>query len=201
MRRSIVSHPLVVRVTHWTNAIAMTGMIASGWGIYNANPFFGFMLPSQATLGSWLGASIAWHFAIMWLLVANGILYVAYGLASNRFARLLLPLGPRLLWRDLRAALALRLEHRQGAFNALQRAAYIGVLLLGVLIVLSGISLWKPVQFQRLAGLMGGYEVARRIHFLAMAGFVLFIVIHLAMVALVPKTLFDMITGRARVEP
>ena len=168
----MVMHPLVVRLTHWINAVAIAGMVMSGWAIYDANPFLGFSIPRWATLGSWLGAAIAWHFAVMWLLVANGLVYVVYGLVSRHFRRAFLPLGPRLVWRDLRAALALRLEHRPAGYNAVQRLAYVGVLLLGVVLVLSGLSLWKPVQFQGLAGLLGGYEGARRVHFVAMAGIV-----------------------------
>ena len=92
-------------------------------------------------------------------------------------------------------------SHRPGTYNAVQRASYVGVLVLGILLVLSGLSLWKPVQLQALADLMGGYEAARRVHFLAMAGVVLFIAVHLALVVIVPSTLPGMITGRARVQP
>lgn len=195
-----VVHPLIVRVTHWVNTVAMTCMIMSGWQIYNASPFFGFSFPRWATLGGWLGGAIAWHFAAMWLLAVNGLVYFAYGLARRHFARRFLPIGPRLVWQDLRQALAFRLAHQLGAYNAVQRLFYIGVLLLCVVAVLSGLCLWKPVQLQALAGIIGGYEVARRVHFVAMAGIVGFIVVHLALVAIVPSTLWAMITGRARVE-
>ncbi len=195
---SRVVHPWPVRLTHWINAYAVGCMVMSGWAIYDANPFFGFSVPRWATLGGWLGGSIAWHFAAMWLLVVNGLVYIGYGLASRHFRRDFLPLWPRQIIRDVRAALALRLPHHPGRYNAVQRLAYVVALLLGVLLVLSGLSLWKPVQFQALASLFGGYEGARRVHFLAMAGLVLFIVVHLALVALVPRTLPSMITGRAR---
>jgi thiosulfate reductase cytochrome b subunit len=199
--RVVVVHPLLVRLTHWINAFAIVCMVMSGWGIYNANTFFGFSFPRWATLGGWLGGSIAWHFAAMWILVVNGLVYAIYGLLSRHFRRDFLPVGPRLFWRDFRAALAFKLEHHAGTYNAVQRASYIGVLLLGVILVASGLSLWKPVQFQTLASLLGGYEAARRVHFLAMAGVVGFVVMHLALVALVPSTLPSMITGRARVAP
>ena len=195
----VVIHPLVVRVTHWLNAIALIAMIMSGWQIYNASPLFPFTFPRWATLGGWLGGAIAWHLAAMWLLVGNGLVYFAYGLVGRHFMRSFLPLTPRLVWRDLRAALSLRLTHRLGAYNAVQRLAYVVVLLLGVLAVASGLSLWKPVQLHALASLMGGYEVARRVHFIAMAGIAGFIVLHLVLVMLVPGTLVAMITGRARV--
>ena len=192
-------HPLVVRVTHWLNAVAMGVMIASGWQIYDAAPLWAFRFPHWMTLGSWLGGAIAWHLAGMWLLVGNALAYFGYGLFGRHFMRSFLPLTPALFWRDLKEALTLRLKHRLGDYNAVQRAAYIVALVLGVLAVLSGLSLWKPVQLQWLASLLGGYEVARRVHFAAMAGLVAFIVLHLALVALVPRTLMAMITGRARI--
>jgi len=197
--RRIVIHPLVVRLTHWLNAAAILGMIFSGWGIYNASPLFGFRFPPWAILGGWLGGAIAWHLATLWLLVANAIVYLVYGLVSGHFVRNFLPVTPRLVWRDLVQAVTLRLSHPPGAYNAVQRLAYIGVLMLGVLAVLSGLALWKPVQLQTLTALMGGYEVARRVHFLAMAGIVGFLVLHLILVALVPRSLEGMLTGRARV--
>jgi thiosulfate reductase cytochrome b subunit len=198
-QETIVVHPGFVRVAHWINAAAMVIMIMSGWGIYNATPLFPFSFPSPITLGGWLAGSIAWHFAAMWLLVVNGLAYVAYGVLKGHFARRFLPLTPRLVWADASAALRLTLRHRPGTYNAVQRASYVGVLVLGVVLVLSGLSLWKPVQLHGLATLMGGYEVARRIHFMAMAGLVLFIAVHLALVVIVPSTLPGMITGRARV--
>ena len=193
-------HPLVVRVTHWLNAFAMVCMIMSGWKIYDASPLFPFTFPAWATLGGWLGGAIAWHLAAMWLLVANGLLYVAYGLIGGHFRRSFLPISPRSVWRDLRAALAFRLDHRLGHYNAVQRLLYVAVLLAGLLAVSSGLALWKPVQLNLLSNLFGGYEVTRRVHFIAMAGIVGFIVVHLALVLLVPRTLPPMITGKARDE-
>jgi len=197
--RLVVIHPLIVRVTHWLNAVAIVCMVMSGWAIYNASPLFPFTFPRWATLGGWLGGAIAWHLAAMWLLVGNGLVYFAYGLVGRHFMRSFLPLTPGLVWRDLREALTFRLKHSLGAYNAVQRLAYVVVLLLGILAVASGLVLWKPVQLQTLAALLGGYEVARRLHFIAMAGIVGFIVLHLALVILVPQTLIAMITGRARV--
>lgn len=198
--QTIVVHPLLVRATHWINAFAVVCMIMSGWQIYNASPLFGFRFPAWATLGGWLGGAIAWHFAAFWLLVVNGLIYVIYGFAAGHFHRRFLPIAPGQIQADVVAALRLRLGHRVGDYNAVQRLFYIGVLLLLVLVTLSGFSLWKPVQLHWLTSLFGGYEVARRIHFITMAGIVGFIVVHLALVALVPRTLPAMITGRAQVE-
>lgn len=195
----VVVHPLIVRLTHWINAFAILCMVMSGWLIYNASPLFGFTFPAWATLGGWLGGAIAWHLAAMWLLVANGLVYFIYGLLSRHLTRSLLPLTPKLVWRDARDAMMLRLKHKLGAYNAVQRAMYAGVLVLGMLAVASGLMLWKPIQFEVVANLFGGYEVMRRVHFVAMAGIVGFVVIHLALVILVPSTLPAMITGRARI--
>jgi thiosulfate reductase cytochrome b subunit len=193
-----VAHPFVVRLTHWVNAVAMVCMIMSGWMIYDASPLFGFRFPAWATLGGWLGGAIAWHFAFMWLLVGNGLVYLVYGLLTRHFRRTLLPLWPREILRDAGDAARFRLHHRVGEYNAVQRLAYVGVLLLGILAAASGLALWKPVQLQALTALFGGYEFARRVHFAAMAGIVGFILLHLILVLLVPGTLPAMVTGRTR---
>jgi len=190
-------HPLVVRITHWVNALAMLIMITSGWRIYNASPIFGeWSFPKAITLGGWLGGALQWHFAGMWLLVANGLVYLTYGLASGHLRRRLLPLRPREIGRDFVAALTFRLRHDPGVYNAVQRLLYVVVLLVGIVIVLSGLAIWKPVQFAPLTAVMGGYDTARIVHFLAMAGIVSFVAVHLALVLLVPKTLPTMIIGR-----
>jgi thiosulfate reductase cytochrome b subunit len=149
------------------------------------------------TLGGWLGGALAWHFAAMWLLVVNGLVYVGFGLASGHFRHDFLPLSPRAIWRDLRAALTFKLEHRLGTYNAVQRLLYVGVILFAIGVVISGLAIWKPVQFQFVTGLLGGYDTARIVHFAMMAGIVGFIVVHLALVFVVPSTLPPMITGRA----
>ena len=191
-------HALVVRINHWINALAILIMVASGWRIYNASPLFGFTFPSDWTLGGWLAGAIQWHFAAMWLLVLNGLVYLGYGVLSGHFRRKLLPLSPVAALRDVAAALRGRLAHEDLAvYNAAQRAAYLGVIALAAVLVLSGLVIWKPVQFHALGQLMGDYEGARLLHFFAMAGVVLFVIVHVAMVAFVPRTLVSMFTGRA----
>jgi len=91
----------------------------------------------------------------------------------------------------------LRLPHEVGRYNVVQRFAYVIVLLFGVLVVASGLAIWKPVQLAWLAGLFAGFDFARKVHFAAMAGIVGFIVIHLLLVLLVPRTLLPMAIGRA----
>jgi thiosulfate reductase cytochrome b subunit len=190
-------HPVWVRLTHWINALAMLMMIGSGWQIYNASPLFGFTFPTQIALGNWLAGALLWHFAAMWLLVINGVVYVALGILTGRFRRKLLPISPREVWRDLLAALRGRLAHDDlTVYNAVQRLLYVGILLTGVVIVLSGLSIWKPVQFQALTAFFGGYNTARYIHFAAMTAIVAFLVVHVTLAILVPKSLRAMIIGR-----
>jgi thiosulfate reductase cytochrome b subunit len=190
-------HPRWLRLTHWLNALAVPIMVASGWRIYNASPLLNFRFASDLTLGGWLGGAIQWHFAAMWLLAANGVLYLLFNLASGRLRRQFLPLSPRAIWADLKAALRGRLSHADPRrYNAVQRAAYLFAILDILLLVLSGLVLWKSVQFPLLRELLGGYEVARYVHFFAMTGLVAFMAVHLAMVALVPRTLLAMIRGR-----
>ncbi|MGE5384547.1 MAG: cytochrome b/b6 domain-containing protein [Betaproteobacteria bacterium] len=190
-------HPAWLRLTHWLNAIAVVILAMSGWRIYNASPFMGFVIPKDVTLGGWLGGAIQWHFAAMWLLAGNGLIYLACNLFSGRLWKKFLPLSPRALLADLQAALRGKLAHDDlRHYNAVQRAAYLIVIVDAVVLVLSGLVLWKSVQFPLLRELLGGYEAARRVHFIAMAAMVAFVGVHLAMVALVPKTLLAMIRGR-----
>ncbi len=190
-------HPAWLRLTHWLNAIAVVILMMSGWRIYNASPFMGFVIPKNATLGGWLGGAIQWHFAAMWLLAGNGLIYLACNVISGRLWRKFLPLSPRALIADALAALRGRLAHDDlRHYNAVQRAAYLFVIVDVILLVLSGLVLWKSVQFPLLRELLGGYEAARRVHFVAMAAMAAFVGVHLVMVALVPKTLLAMIRGR-----
>jgi thiosulfate reductase cytochrome b subunit len=195
--RPVVIHPRWVRVTHWINALAMLMMIGSGWQIYDASPLFGFEFPTQIALGNWLAGALMWHFAAMWLLVINGLVYVTLGILTGRFRRKLFPIYPREVLHDLLAALRGRLAHDDlSVYNAVQKLLYVGILLTGVVIVLSGLSIWKPVQFQALTAFFGGYNTARYVHFAAMTAIVSFLVVHVALAILVPKSLRAMIVGR-----
>jgi len=190
-------HPRWVRITHWVNAVAVITLATSGWRIYDASPFFPFAIPTQFTLGGWLGGAIQWHFAAMWVLAGNGVIYLASNLVSARLKSKFFPWSPRAFLADVLAALKGKLAHADPShYNMVQRAAYLFVMLDSVLLVLSGLVLWKSVQFPLLRTLLGGYEAARREHFLAMAALVAFVGVHLVMVALVPRTLLAMIRGR-----
>ena len=200
IERTVRIHPLIVRITHWVNAFAILIMVVSGWRIYNASPLFDFKFPAALTLGGWLAGALQWHFAAMWLLTLNGLVYLAYGAFSGHFRRKLLPVTPHAVLSDVGAALRGNLAHEDlRVYNAAQRAAYLGAILLGILLILTGLVIWKPVQFHSLGALMGDYEGARYLHFFAMALLVAFVIVHVVMVALVPRTFPTMFTGRARV--
>ena len=190
-------HPAWLRVTHWINAIAVVILVTSGWRIYNASPLFDFRIPNEITLGGWLAGAIQWHFAAMWLLALNGLVYLALNAATGRVRRKFWPLSLRAMVHDLQSALRGKLSHADPSrYNAVQKAAYLFVWVDLTLLVLSGLVLWKNVQFPLLRELMGGYEAARYVHFFSMAFLVAFVAVHLAMVALVPRTLLAMIRGR-----
>ena len=171
--------------------------MTSGWRIYNATQFFHFAIPSEVTLGGWLGGALQWHFAAMWLLVANGVLYLAINVATGRVRRQFFPVTPRQVVGDIGLAIKGKLSHADPHhYNSVQRLCYLFVMVASIVIVMSGLVLWKSVQFPLLRELMGGYEGARRVHFIAMAGLFGFIVVHIMMVALVPRTLLAMVRGR-----
>jgi thiosulfate reductase cytochrome b subunit len=196
-RAAKVIQPAWVRVVHWVNAFAMVLMIMSGWQIYNASPLFGFTFAKSITLGGWLGGALLWHFAAMWLLMVNGLVYLVLGFVTGRFRKKLLPITPEGVISDTKAALTGKLSHDDlSKYNNVQKLLYAGVIIVGVLIVLSGLAIWKPVQLQWLTALFGGYPIARYVHFFCMAAIVAFMVVHIALALIVPKSLRAMIIGR-----
>jgi thiosulfate reductase cytochrome b subunit len=206
-------HPAIVRIAHWTMALSVILMIGSGWRIYNAVPILPFRFPEMFTLGGnvfhalaahndpGVASAIAWHFAAMWLLFASFLTYVLYGVIAGHFRRDFLPVGPRGFIRDFIAAATFRLAHRLGEYNAVQKVFYWSVILAITVMIVSGLAIWKPVQLAFLTSLFGGFQGARIIHFAAMSGIVLFIAVHVTLVALVPKTLVAMVLGRATARP
>lgn len=201
------THPRIVRVTHWINAIAMIIMIGSGWRIYNDSPLIeGFHFPAWISLGGDPDVSFArfqnsafgalqWHFAAMWVLVINGLVYLGYNFYSGRFQRMMLPITVGGVKEAMLEAMSFKLDHEIGIYNHVQRLLYVGVLVLGVVVVLSGLAIWKPVQFQTLALLFGSFQGARWVHFLCMVGIVLFLVVHVLLAILVPHTIRTMVVG------
>ena len=192
-----VVHPLWLRVLHWINAFAMVIMIGSGWQIYNASPLFDFSFSRSITIGGWLGGALQWHFAAMWLLAINGVLYLLLGIVTGRFRDKFWPISAAGISRDLRQALSFKLSHADlSRYNQVQKLLYAGVIIAGIVAVLSGMSLWKPVQWQTLTALFGGYDAARYVHFFAMTAICGFLVIHIALALLVPRALRAIIIGR-----
>lgn len=202
-------HPVILRIAHWVMAVAILVMIGSGWGIYNASPIFFFKFPDAITISGWpqnsfvlhndggVANAIAWHLAGIWLLGASFLLYLAYGVFSGHFWNDFLPVRPRDFVNEFIAALKLRLHHRLGHYNAVQKAFYWGVLLAITIMIVSGLAIWKPVQLQFFTSLFGGFQGARVVHFIFMSAIVGFLVAHVTLVAIVPKTLLAMVFGRA----
>src|SRR6266436_10361187 len=192
-----VIQPAWVRTVHWINAVAIILMIMSGWQIYNASPLFDFRFSHSVTLGGWLGGALLWHFAAMWLLMVNGLVYLITGLATGRFRKKLLPITPSGVVSDVKAALTFKLAHDDlTKYNYVQKLLYAGIIAVGVVIVLSGLSIWKPVQLYWLSALFGGYEIARYVHFICMSLIVAFLIVHVVLALLVPQSLRAMIIGR-----
>lgn len=197
MREIEIVHPIWLRATHWVNALAVLVLVTSGWKIYNATAFLGFAIPNEVTLGGWLGGALLWHFAAMWVLAINGTAYLVFNGVTKRLVTKFFPLSFEALIAEVGAALKGHLSHSDPRqYNTVQRLAYLFVMLDSVLLVLSGLVLWKSVQFPLLRTLVGGYEGARLVHFAAMTALVLFVVVHLVMVLLVPRTLITMVRGR-----
>lgn len=200
MPKSRRLHPLPLRIMHWVNAITMIVMIMSGWKIYNDEVIFGFLhFPEAIVLGVWAQHGLQWHFLGMWVLVLNGLAYLAYGVLSGRFRRMLLPIRPREVMAEVIAALTFRLKHEDLThYNAVQKCLYVGVIGAIIFQVATGLALWKPVQFQGLVSLFGDFQGVRLAHFLGMAAIVLFLVVHVSLALLVPRTILAMLTGGPR---
>lgn len=190
-------HPLPVRIMHWTNAIAMLIMITSGWGIYDDDVIIrGLHFSKFLRLGDWAAWSLNWHFAGMWLLTINGLVYLGYGVVTGRLRERLLPIRPSELIHTVRETLHFRLEHADiTTYNAVQKLLYIIVILAGISQVVTGLAIWKPVQFSGLVSLLGGFQSARVLHFLGMAVISGFLVVHVALALLVPRTIWAMLAG------
>ncbi len=190
-------HPLPLRIMHWVNAVTIFIMITSGWKIYNDEVLFGWLhFPEALTLGKWAQHGLQWHFFGMWILVINGLCYLTYGLVSGRFRRMLLPIRLSDLLATVNDTLHLKLSHDDPTkYNAVQKLLYVGVISIGILIVISGLAIWKPIQFSELVALFGSFQNARLVHFFCMTAIVLFVTVHVALALLVPQTLVSMFTG------
>jgi thiosulfate reductase cytochrome b subunit len=193
-------HPLIIRIAHWTNAIAMIIMIMSGWKIYNDEVLFGVLhFPEEIVLGIWAQHALQWHFAFMWVLTLNGVVYLSYGILSGRFRRMLWPVPLREVFSEVVKALTFRLQHADlTRYNAVQKLLYAGVMLIIIAQVISGLAIWKPVQFSSLVSIFYDFQGARLAHFLGMTAICLFMVVHITLALLVPRTILAMLTGGPR---
>jgi thiosulfate reductase cytochrome b subunit len=196
-------HPVGVRIMHWTNAVAMIVMITSGWGIYDDYVIInGLHFSPEVRLGSWAVPSLLWHFAGMWVLALNGLAYLVYGLVSGRLRRRMLPIRVHDLIDTVRDTLHFKIEHNDlTVYNAVQKLLYIVVILAGIWQVLTGLLIWKPVQFSAEVSLLGGFQAVRLEHFIGMSVIVGFLIVHVALSLLVPSTLWAMISGGPRLPP
>jgi thiosulfate reductase cytochrome b subunit len=205
-----VLHPAIVRITHWTWALGVLILIGSGLRIYESDPVFeSVSFPVWITLGGsyedtnklhndfGLAAALLWHFAAMWLLFVSLVVFLFYGLASGHFRKKYVPITVQEVTSNVADFLKGHLAHDIGVRNAVQKLLYAFALCAMLAMVLSGLVLWKPVQFHQLSLIMGQYEGARYVHFFGMVGIVLFLVVHIALTLLVPKVLLPMIMGRA----
>ena len=201
-RHELRLHPLPVRIMHWVNALAMFIMVGSGWKIYNDEVLFGWLhFPEAITIGGEAQGALQWHFLGMWILVINGLAYVIYGLVSGRFRRMLLPIYPHEVIAAIRDALRFRLAHDDlTRYNAVQKLLYVAIIPVGIVQVLSGLAIWKPVQFSELASLFLSFQGGRLVHFLCMAAIVMFLIVHISLALLVPRSLLAMLTGGPAVE-
>jgi thiosulfate reductase cytochrome b subunit len=201
--KSKLLHPLPLRLMHWINALAILIMIGSGWKIYNDEVLFGWLhFPDWMTVGGEAQGALQWHFFAMWILMLNGLAYLGYGLLTGRFRRKLFPIRIREMLNDIRDALSFRLSHADiTRYNAVQKILYTGIILVIVVQVVSGWAIWKPVQLSELVPLFGGFQGGRLVHFLGMAAIVGFLVIHVVLALIVPKTIGAMITGGPRIDP
>ncbi len=195
--RARVLHPLPLRIMHWINAVAIFIMIGSGWRIYNDDVLFGWLhFPDFLVIGKWAQYGLQWHFFGMWIFVINGLCYLIYGIVSGRFRQKLFPISLHDILATVGDALHFRLSHEDlTVYNAVQKILYLGVILVGILIVITGLCLWKPVQFSELASPFGNFQTIRFIHFLCMSAIVGFVLVHVTLALLVPQSLLAMLSG------
>lgn len=209
-----LQQPLPIRLVHWFNVLFITLMAGSGLQILTAYPSLGprgaqyrwypfqdTPPPSWLRLGGWLAGGRHWHFAIAWFFILNGLVYAGYMAASGEWRRRIFL--PR---RDARNAV-LQFAHYTRIrktppppdfYNGLQRLAYTSALLLGFVMVLSGLAIYKPVQFHALTMLFGGYDGARVVHLAGLCLIAMFVAIHLVLVSIHPREILHMITGGKR---
>lgn len=181
-------HPRIIRWLHWINVPILTLMIWSGILIYWANDIY-ITLPGSIydalNLDHRLAEGMGWHFFLMWFFALTGILYLLALIFTGEWRELVPDLqnlkeAPRVILHELKI---LKTPPKQrGKYNAAQKLAYFGVILMGIGSVVTGLAIYKPVQLGLITQILGGYEAARLEHFILMLGFVGFIFIHVLQV-------------------
>jgi Ni/Fe-hydrogenase b-type cytochrome subunit len=194
VREAVYEHPLIVRLCHWVNAVALFVLVGSGLQIFRAFPSFGAKIPEKIlinwpqslAIGGWLGGALQWHLTFMWIYIGSGLVYLGYQIFSGNYRQVLfMPSDSSGVWPMVRHYFFFGPKPpTREAYNALQKQAYTSVLILGVLSVATGFAIWKPVQFSWLAWMMGGFHYARLWHFIIMWAMLAFVFGHLAMVVL-----------------
>jgi thiosulfate reductase cytochrome b subunit len=198
---NIITHPGGLRILHAINAIAVVGLLLSGIEIYRAAPFFPVRFPMWLSLGGDMKGAIRWHFLLMWVLLGNALVYALIRIKPSNGLVGVLPLSFRELWSDVCMAARFKLAHQTHTYNAIQKWLYASVWLVIMLAMLSGLALWKPIQLGGLSNLLGGYEMSRRVHFVAMTLLLAFVVLHVLMALMVPRTLASILVGRETSAP
>ena len=191
---AVYEHPFIVRICHWVNAVALFVMVESGMQIFRAFPSFGAKIPQHDLLnwpkafaiGGWLGGALQWHLTFMWIYMASGLVYLGYQVASGNYKQVLFtPRDIPGLWPMIRHYFFFGPKPpATEAYNALQKQAYTSAVILGILSVLTGFAVWKPIQFSWLAAMMGGFHWARILHFIVMWATLAFLFGHVVMVVL-----------------
>ncbi len=196
-RQPALLHPLALRVMHWVNAVSVIALIFSGWKIYDDAVILGWLhFPDWITLGGHPETALQWHFLFMWPFVINAIIYIAYGLISGRFMRKLLPIRIGDILATIRETLSFKLSHDDiRHYNGVQRLLYVGVIVIIIFQIWTGLVMWKPVQFAELLTPFGTFQNARIVHFIGMALLTGFLCVHVLLAVLVPKTIVAMVTG------
>lgn len=194
MSQAVYEHPFIVRLCHWVNTISLFVMIGSGFQIFRAFPSFRAKIPQKDllrwpeafSLGGWLGGALQWHLTFMWIYLASGLLYVGHQIFSGNYRQVLFaPHDVPGVWPVVRHYFFFGSKPSlREPYNQLQKFAYTVAIALGVLSVLTGFVIWKPVQFSWLAWMMGGFHWARLWHFLIMWALIAFAFGHLIMVIL-----------------
>ncbi len=191
-------YALWLRICHIVHAFSAIMLMSSGWAIYNADPLYDFLFPKHISLGLYLTEALRWHFLLAWILLLTSVIYSVSRLVLNLGGPSIRHFSLMSILDTLYNAMRFSLFYRRGEYNPLQRLMYTGIFILSLMLVFSGVALWKPVQFNLLIDMFFGYEVVRHIHFWLMIVLFCFLIVHVCMILIHPSTLMNMIFGATR---